>query len=85
MPTPTSPEATAIEAAYQDQVMTLFKVLADNLAIEPVTHESDQQSVAKFTAGLNIARRAKDLALNAAGAALPTTETVARHKKSKKT
>ena len=61
----TSPEATAIEAAYDDQVQALFKVLFINLGNEPVSHETDQQCVAKFTAGLNVAKRAKDLALKA--------------------
>ena len=54
----TSPEATSIEEAYE--VKALFKTLFDNLIDEPNT----EQSVAKFTAGLNTAKRARDLALN---------------------
>jgi len=63
MPNATSPEAAAIEAAYQDQVQALFKVLFVNLVDEPVSHQNDQQCVEKFTAGLNVAKRARDLAL----------------------
>ena len=93
MSTPTSLEAAAIEAAYEEQVKTLFKVLTENLAIETVSHENDQQSVAKFAAGLTIARRAKDLALDAVMATppatniatTPATKTAAKSKKSKKT
>ena len=55
-----SPEATAIEEAYEDQIKAIFKTLFDNLIDEPNT----EQSVAKFTAGLNTAKRARDLALN---------------------
>jgi hypothetical protein len=58
-------EADAIEAAFEGQVQTLFKVLATNLGDAPVTHKTDQQCVAIFTAGLVIARKAKQLALAA--------------------
>ena len=72
MPNPSnSPEATAIEAAYQAQVQTLFKSLITNLGDQPISHQSDQQTVDKFTAGLNIAKRAKQLALNVVAPALP--------------
>jgi hypothetical protein len=37
MPDPSSPEATAIEVAYEDQVKALFKVLVANLVEEPVS------------------------------------------------
>jgi hypothetical protein len=72
MPNPSnSPEAAAIEAAYETHVQTLFRSLITNLGDQPVSHETDQQSVAKFTAGLSIAKRAKQLALSAVGPALP--------------
>ena len=65
MPSPSSPEAGAIQDAYQAQVQALFKVLVTNIVDEPVSHETDQQCLDKFTAGLNIAKRAKQLALSA--------------------
>jgi hypothetical protein len=43
MPDPSSPEAIAIEVAYEDQVKALFKVLVANLVEEPVSHEADRQ------------------------------------------
>jgi hypothetical protein len=66
MPNPSnSPETAAIEAAYRTQVELLFKSLVTNLGDQVVSHQSDQQSVDKFKVGLNIAKRAKQLALNA--------------------
>ena len=66
MPNPSnSPEAAAIEAAYQAHVELLFKSLVTNLGDQVVSHQSDQQSLDKFKAGLNIAKRAKRLALSA--------------------
>src|SRR6516164_613831 len=66
MPNPSnSPEAAAIEAAYQAHVELLFKSLVTNLGDQVVSHQSDQQSLDKFKAGLNIAKRAKRLALPA--------------------
>jgi len=71
MPNPSnSPEAAAIEAAYQAHVELLFKSLVTNLGDQVVSHQSDQQSLDKFKAGLNIAKRAKRLALNAVAPAL---------------
>jgi hypothetical protein len=71
MPNPVnSPEATAIQAAYEAQVQTLFKALITNLGDEPVSHQTDQQSVDRFRAGLNIAKRARQLALNVVVAAV---------------
>jgi hypothetical protein len=54
-----TPEADAIEQGYEDEIRELFRTLFTNLIDEPV----EQQSVAKFTAGLNAAKRARDLAL----------------------
>ena len=82
MPNPAiSPEAAAIEAAYQAQVQALFKVLVTNLGDEPVSHQSEQQSVDKFVRGLNIAKRARQLAQNATAPALPVRAQVSRSKK----
>jgi hypothetical protein len=83
MPNPSNnPEMTAIEAAYATQVQVLFKGLITNLGDEPVTHQTDQHSVNEFTAGLNTAKRAKQLALNVV-AASPASTAASRGKKVK--
>jgi hypothetical protein len=79
-----SPEATAIDVAYEAQVQALFKSLITNLGDEPVSHQTDQQCVDKFTAGLNIAKRAKQLVLNVFRPALPVRTAASRSKKIKK-
>jgi hypothetical protein len=82
MPNPsTSPEVDAIEAAYQTHVQTLFKSLVTNLGDQPVSHQSDRQSVDKFTTGLNIAKRPKQLALNVVGPASPARAVTSPSKK----
>ena len=69
MPNPgSSPEAAAIEAAYGAQIQLLFSKLVTNIVDEPTTHDTDQQSLDRFTKGLAIARRAGQLALSAVGA-----------------
>jgi hypothetical protein len=76
MPDPiNSSEATAIQAAYEAQVQTLFKSLITNLGDQ---HQTDQQCVDKFTGGLNIAKRARQLALNVVVSAVP--KRMLRHK-----
>ena len=62
-----SPEADAIEQGYEDAIRELFRTLFTNLIDEP----AEQQSVAKFTAGLNTARRARELALGVIGQPSP--------------
>jgi hypothetical protein len=59
------PEAQAIDAAYADHLMLLFKVLTTNLADKGTSHQSEQQCVDKFKAGLELAKRARQLALGA--------------------
>ena len=82
MPNPsTSPETAAIEAAYRAQVELLFKSLVTNLGDQVVSHQSDQQSLDKFKAGLNIAKRAKQLALNAVAPALAASPAASRRRK----
>ena len=54
-------ETSAIHAAYQEQIKALFKVLVNNIIDEPISHQTDQQSLAKFTTGLNVAKRARQL------------------------
>jgi hypothetical protein len=84
MPNPsTSPETAAIEAAYRAQVELLFKSLVTNLGDQVVSHQSDQQSLDKFKVGLNIAKRAKQLALNAVVSASPARIAASPGKKRK--
>jgi hypothetical protein len=65
MPSPKpSPAATAIEAAYESQVQTLFKFLITNLGDQPVSHQTDQECLDQFIRGLNVAKRAKQLVQN---------------------
>jgi hypothetical protein len=79
MPNPSnSPEAAAIEAAYRAHVELLFKSLVTNLGDQVVSHQSDQQSLDKFKAGLNIAKRAKRLALSAVAPALAARPAASR-------
>lgn len=56
-----TPEATAIADAYAEQVKTLYKVLVGNMIA------NDPAAAQKFTSGLNVAREARDAALQAAG------------------
>jgi hypothetical protein len=60
-----NPEAVAVEAAYGAHVQMLFKTLVANLVDEPVSGQTDRQSLDRFIAGLKIAKRAKQLALSA--------------------
>lgn len=82
MPTASnSVEAGAIEAAYQARVQALFLGLATNLGDAPT---SEQQSVDRFTKGLNTAKRARQLALDVVEATVPTTVAQTRRKKIEK-
>ena len=76
-----STEASAIEEAYSDEIRELFKVLFTNLIDSP---GSDQQSAAKFAAGLNRAKRARDLALAAIATASAQTRASRRPKQGRK-
>jgi hypothetical protein len=58
-------EANAIEAAFEGEVQTLFKGLVTNLADAPISHKTDQQCLEMFITGLNLARKAKQLAFTA--------------------
>jgi len=74
MPNPkTSPEAAAIEAAYESQVQTLFKVLITNLIDQPVSHQTDQECLDHFTRGLDVAKRAKQLVQKVVAASFPAS------------
>jgi hypothetical protein len=84
MPNPSSSQETAaIEAAYRAQVELLFKSLVTNLGDQVVSHQSDQQSLDKFKVGLNIAKRARQLALNAVAPASPARAAASRGRKRK--
>ena len=78
-----SQETAAIEAAYRTQVELLFKSLITNLGDQVVSHQSDQQSLDKFKVGLNIAKRARQLALNAVAPASPARVAASRRRKRK--
>jgi hypothetical protein len=64
-----TPESTAIESAYNDQVQSLFKSLVFNLLDAPGSHQTEQQCVSKFVTGFGVAKRARVLALKAVAAA----------------
>jgi hypothetical protein len=66
-----SPEADAIQEAFLEYFKTLFVNLATSLGNQPVTHETDQKCLDRFVTGMAAARRAKELALSAVGAAEP--------------
>jgi hypothetical protein len=75
------PEVAAIEAAYRARVETLFIGLATNLGDQP---QGEQQSVDRVTKGLNTAKRARQLALDAVGAISPAAAAASRGKKTAK-
>ena len=82
MPIETSKqEASAIESAYEAQVQLLFQKLVLCMGDQPVTRETDQQCVKKFLAGLEVAKRARQLARNAILARSPATASAARRRK----
>ena len=56
-------EASAVNGAFEEQVGTLFKGLVVNLGDAAVTHKTDQQCLDMFTTGLNLARKARQMAL----------------------
>jgi hypothetical protein len=58
-----NPDAAAIEKAYEDQLIAMFKVLVANLASTPASHDTEQGCVDKFALGVKLARRARELAL----------------------
>ena len=58
-------EVDTIDAAYADHLRVLFRVLIDNLSEERATHDTDQDALDRFSAGLKIARRARELARSA--------------------
>lgn len=61
MPVSPNPEASAIEDAYAEQLKKLYSVFVSNLVDAGAGGE--QKSIERFTAGVNVSRRAKDLAL----------------------
>jgi hypothetical protein len=71
------PEVAAVEAAYRARVETLFMGLVTNLGDQ----QGEQQSVDRFTKGLNIAKRARQLALDVVGAPAPAAAAASRGRK----
>ena len=59
------PVADAIDVAFEDEIRLLFRNLVDCLAdnVGAPTAGGEQKCLQHFTAGLNLARRAKELAL----------------------
>ncbi len=59
------PVADAIDVAFEDEIRLLFRNLVDCLAdnVGAPTAGAEQKCLQHFTAGLNLARRAKELAL----------------------
>lgn len=55
----TSIDSDAIDTAYQNKLGDLYAVLVRNLIESP---DDEQRSLKQFTTGLNVARRARDLA-----------------------
>jgi hypothetical protein len=74
-----STDTNAIESAYQEQIQVLFKMLVTNI----VDGGNNQKALAKFTAGLNVTRQAKQLALGAIGSAAPAMAMMSRGKRAK--
>ena len=66
MPDP-NPEPGVIESAYESQITTLYRNLVGCLtdAGGALTPAEEQQCLGHFTAGLKLARRARELALSA--------------------
>ena len=82
MPNLISREVTSIEAAYEEQVRVLYKTLFANLASAGHAR-NDQENVQRFTRGLELAKRARDLALNAV-ASVSGAQEKPRHDRRKK-
>jgi hypothetical protein len=57
-------QRSGIALAFDDKIEDLFKTLFDNLAAVPVTHQTDQACLDAFARGLDLARKAKQLALS---------------------
>jgi hypothetical protein len=76
--------AKAIDEAFGDQVKELFKGLYSNLVIAPSSHETDQQSLAKFAKGLELANRARQLAHSAVPAEAATARSASKKIKATK-
>ena len=55
-------DVTVIQAAYQEKVRDIFKVLADALSVG----ENERACQQRFKRALQLAKRARDLALEAA-------------------
>ncbi len=64
MPSTAMSDADCIESAYEDQVGDLFKQFFVSLTGQPA---KEKEYAASFAKGLNTLRRAKNLALAAAG------------------
>jgi hypothetical protein len=61
-------EIKAIELGYVEHVKALFIALTTKLINAPVTHATDRQSANEFALAVGIAKRARQLAVDAVGA-----------------
>lgn len=61
-------EANAINSAFEEHVGVLFKGFVTNLGDASASHKTDQQCLDAFTTGLNVARKAKQMALTVTSA-----------------
>jgi hypothetical protein len=77
----TSVEASAVEAAYEAQVQTLFKQLATGLGDLGGTPQAEKESLKRFTVGLAHAKRAKELALGVVGNVTPAAPPLSKKQK----
>jgi len=76
-----SVEASAVEAAYEAQVQTLFKQLATGLGDLGGTPQAEKESLKRFTVGLAHAKRAKELALGVVGNVTPAATPLSKKQK----
>jgi hypothetical protein len=81
MPSTAKSDGDCIEGAYEDALGNLFKQLFENLAGQS-DGPGDQNYVAKFTAGYNLAKHAKALALGVVGPSTPMAAAAAMKKRS---
>ena len=77
MPLTETTESGAIEGAYGDQVKTLYKVLVSNLIDSSGSSDGEKKSLDRFSAGLRVARKARELALKAT-AGMPAEASLAQ-------
>jgi hypothetical protein len=71
-------EVDAIEGAYREQIQALFKILVTNIIAD-----GNEKALARFTAGMNVAKQARQLALAAVGSPASAVAMMPRSKRAK--